>query len=335
MSENTWREITPHFRVDHDTDYSFAEIERRDGETKVWRHSFRSNPACRTAATMDDVLDRLRGYSDEIHGLLSKSCGVTIEKSSYSQGIVIVRIYQQDRSGLHLVYRDPAIRFIPSWLRNVLDEWLWDEVESAEEAVTGKRRPQRHGKPAEPEFADVAAAELTPSLPDIQTRISALKGVFALATGQYDDVSEADIQAATAGGYGNPEVLRGVKEATWLMVEAHRGQAWSQGYDKGYEAKAAVVAEYAKVAEGVTVPSDYTMISVLNTEPPTDLPIDEYKAEMRSLHLRQQRAETLRSELKAGQLIEDIGEPWVNDYLFSARNWGGPDQKADMSEAAE
>lgn len=380
-------------------------------------------------------------FTPKIAALLEAGrCGIVIESSSAetkgkTPHLDIYSIYSDSPYAPHLIY--DGIRKLGS---NLPHEWIRSAFEdvrrpiktagSLEEAMTGKSAATSGDKPVlgdkvhlftergkvfrRPAFADVAVAEFTPSLPDIPARISALKAVFSLATGQYDDVTEADIQAATVAGFANPEVLRGLKHATWLMTEAHRDEAWHKGFDQGYEAKAAAVDDEKELAfeaileaekgraeakgfdaymagydnglrhgkdmrgdaeavrdqingdldkwmkmlgagimghqpEAYTVMDsaieelvarraesraarDYTMVSVPNTEPPTDLPIDEYKAEMRSLHLRQQRAETLRSELKAGQLIEDIGEPWVNDYLFSARNWGGPNQKLDSAE---
>lgn len=48
------------------------------------------------------------------------------------------------------------------------------------------------------------------TVPDTATRIAALKGAFAMAAAAYDDATEADIKAAVAAGYGDPEVLKAI-----------------------------------------------------------------------------------------------------------------------------
>lgn len=199
-------------------------------------------------------------------------CGITVELPRTSDNDTVISVYRLPAElNCHRLYVDGYLYELDDRLRKYLSYVNPLHVYSAEAArgeLAGKKcaiegedfvsamdtanrnirgdklhlfKSRGKGHPL-PEFdgstpiADVAVAELTPSLPDIQTRISALKGAFSLATGQYDDVTEEDIQAAVAAGYANPEVLVGVKDATWLMVEAHRDAAWHKGYDKGYEA---------------------------------------------------------------------------------------------------
>jgi hypothetical protein len=272
------------------------------------------------------------------------TCGIVIEPSHHKHDDTVLRVYElPTASDSHLWHvPKPQQRWllpsqcIKNWQFKFFQTVPVAYTASLEEACTGAiSRPWSKYIVSTPEglravgweafnisvvpayvgdkaplVADVAAAELTPSLPDIQTRISALKGAFALATGQYDDVTEADIQAAVAAGSANPEVLRGVKDATWLMVEAHRDAAWSKGFDKGYEAKAATL-DYVEVPEGNTVVQTSDAVT-----PPTENPVDDYKATTRALTLRRHRAETILAELQALQAFED------SDLLQeSVRTW--------------
>jgi hypothetical protein len=207
MSDDAWREINPHFRVDHDNDYSFAEVERWIGDVCVSRESYRSDSTCRTWFSNDEILDKLLGYADELHALLRQPCGITVERTLHGSGLV-VRIYQRGLRGGHVIYRDPEVG-MPYWLHKVLSEYACLSAPSAFaasacEAVTG--RPETEDLVAYAKAA-VKVDYTEGDAPASTDHIPALRGLFAFARGNYATVSPEDLQAAVDAGYVHPDVL--------------------------------------------------------------------------------------------------------------------------------
>lgn len=207
MSDDAWREINPHFRVDHDNDYSFAEVERWIGDVCVSRESYRSDSTCRTRFSNDEILDKLLSYADELHALLRQPCGITVERTLHGSGLV-VRVYQRGLPGGHAIYRDPEVG-IPYWLHKVLSEYACLSAASACaasacEAVTG--RPETQDLDAYAKAA-VNTERDEDDARDPTDHIPALRGLFAMARGNYATVSAEDLTAAVDAGYVHPDVL--------------------------------------------------------------------------------------------------------------------------------
>lgn len=229
MSENSWREINPHFRVDFNSTYTFAEVERWENDTRIFRESFFIASTTLTQGTMLRVYNRLSDYASEINELLGKPCGITITRMLKDADGFIVRIFQHDRQdGLNLVYRDPRLACIPDWLTGPLNEGVWDEVGSEKEAILGIRRLR-----------------------------------------------------------STPEEMGDIKP--------------------------------------ITLPEGYTEVPLDTVKPSVDLGHDAYRATMRALILRDQRAKTIIAELQVAEALDGLyteeASKVAEAFRESARTW--------------
>ncbi|WP_283195136.1 hypothetical protein [Rhizobium sp. AN80A] len=73
----------------------------------------------------------------------------------------------------------------------------------------------------------------------------------------------------------------------------------------------------------------YRLRAAKEAVPLDELTEDQHRSETRNLLLRKLRAETLIEELKAYQLIEDIGEADVFHVLSTVREWAEPAEQAE------
>lgn len=84
---------------------------------------------------------------------------------------------------------------------------------------------------------DVANAELSSEMSDVETSLAQLKGALALATGHYTTVTASDMDAAVSAGYANPAVISVLIDELARMADISLDQAWAKGFNKGWESR--------------------------------------------------------------------------------------------------
>lgn len=124
-------------------------------------------------------------------------------------------------------------------------------------------------RPVDPWNRDLEVSAPAKPRPLQTDHIPALRGVIALARGNYATVSPEDLTAAVDAGYVHPDVFACVADEIASATEKASEDAWDQGYEAGCKA-----------------------------EPP----LDELSIEALDGHIRKRRAEVVTAEYRLAAL---------------------------------
>ncbi|ARQ56895.1 hypothetical protein Kim5_CH00787 [Rhizobium sp. Kim5] len=149
-------------------------------------------------------------------------CGITVEAARTSDSDTVIRVYKlPDHQRRHRLYYDRNYWEIDPWLHNFLASSGAIGVVSAEAAYGSPIR----GDDTDENDTRGKRDELEPCPTD---HIPALRGLFALARGDYATVSAEDLNAAVDAGYVHPDILACVADEIAYATEADVSKAYQK-----------------------------------------------------------------------------------------------------------